>query len=523
MNLCLINTGGTISCVGSPLAPMSAAQFAAAATSILNPVVSEMFPNLSIAYETSLVFPESSNGTLDSTNLQPSDWCLMAQFILNNYANYDGFVILHGTDSMDFTGSALPFLLNVFDENGFGTAVLSKPVIITGSQVPMFYQAKPTDPLKLNFNTDAFQNFCGAIACAQRRIPEVCVYFDSRLYRGNRVLKINASEFYAFNSPNYTPLAEYGIELDLFPDTMLPGPVGDAVSLDNATALQAAKTQISAISAAINNFPVMQFNAFPATYSPAAGTAVIANLISACVATGIKGLVLESYGEGNFPSGNPDTPANGAIYKALKSANASGVVIVNNSQVIEGTVNATAYAAGAWLPAVGALGAYDMTAMASLAKAIVLLSAAASNSWSAATVKSLLQLNLAGEMMNVSRLDSRTNADLLSGQSIAALDGSATLVNDPANGPVLRASDGTGLWAPFGTVSAGKPGRLVMQDDGNLVLRSDQNVPLWATNTGNPAGASSVLMLSGSYASSNLALTVYDYSGGTTTATLYNQ
>jgi L-asparaginase len=100
-------------------------------------------------------------------------------------------VVLHGTDSMDFTGTALPFLLSSFSADGYATAALSKPVIITGSQVPMFYEQPGNQNLSLNFNTDAFQNFCGAVASAQSGIPEVCIYFDSRLYRGNRCRKIN--------------------------------------------------------------------------------------------------------------------------------------------------------------------------------------------------------------------------------------------------------------------------------------------------------------------------------------------
>ncbi|WP_206287669.1 asparaginase domain-containing protein, partial [Pseudomonas viridiflava] len=91
-----------------------------------------------IAYLTQITFPESASGTLDSTNLQPTDWCIMASAILANYAAYDGFVVLHGTDSMDFSGTALSFLLNSFDVQGFATAALSKPVIITGSQMPMY-------------------------------------------------------------------------------------------------------------------------------------------------------------------------------------------------------------------------------------------------------------------------------------------------------------------------------------------------------------------------------------------------
>ncbi|OED49653.1 hypothetical protein AB838_06255 [Rhodobacteraceae bacterium (ex Bugula neritina AB1)] len=525
MKICIINTGGTISCVGDPLAPMSAADFAAASQTILDPILAEEFSDTTLVYETDLVFPESSTGTLDSTNLQPSDWCLMAGYILDNYADYDGFVILHGTDSMDFTGSALPFLLNVFDAQGFGTALLSKPVIITGSQVPMFAETTPgdTSDLTLNFNTDAFQNFCGAVACARLGIPEVGVYFDSCLYRGDRVLKVNASEFVAFNSPNYPPLAQYGIRLTQYPDRMLPDPVSSSVSLDNATALATAQAQLSTITDAIDDFPVMQFNAFPAVYSTTSGTAIIANLITAMVGTGLKGLVLESYGEGNFPSGNPDNASEGGIYTALKTANDAGVVIVDSTQVIAGTVNDSAYASGAWLPDVGALSASDMTPMAAFAKTMILQAAAAGNSWTADQVKDLIQLNLFGEVQNVSRLDSRSNSQLLAGQSIMALDGSATLSNDPVSGPVLSASDGTFLWAPFGSQAAGHPGSLFMQNDGNLVLRSADNEPIWATDTGVSGGASSMLMISGSYGSGDLALSVYNYSGQTLSATLYSQ
>lgn len=171
------------------------------------------------------------------------------RFILDNYALYDGFVILHGTDSMDFSGSALPFLLNVFDQQGFGTAVLSKPVIITGSQVPLFYQPPGggSSDLTLNFNTDAYQNFCGAVACARLSIPEVAIYFDAKLYRGNRALKVNASGFGAFNTPNYPALATYGINLTLNTGNLLPGPVGASVSLSTPAAMQAAQTQLAAI------------------------------------------------------------------------------------------------------------------------------------------------------------------------------------------------------------------------------------------------------------------------------------
>lgn len=525
MNIAVINTGGTISCTGNPLGPMSAKDFAAACTAIINPIVLQQFPDLSIYYVQDLIFPESTSGTLDSTNLQPTDWCLIAAYILKNYASYDGWVVLHGTDSMDFTGTALPFLLSSFSSVGIPTAALSKPVVITGSQVPMFYKNPETAALTLNFNTDAFQNFCGAVASAQTGIPEVCVYFQNNLYRGNRVLKTDASEFNAFSSPNYPALAEYGIELDLNIENVLPPPVSYNVSLDNPTVLQGAVSQLAYIASNINSFPVMQFNAFPAWYNFQNSTAIIANLINAYVAQGIKGLILESYGEGNFPSGNPDTPSQGATYQALNNANNSGVIIVDCTQVISGVVNDSAYAAGAWLPSVGALNPTDMTPMAAFAKLMVLMTSAGYNEWDAAVVKNLLQLSLLGEMLDVSRLDSRGNSELLAGQYLTSTDGSATLINDPALGPILiNSTTGSTLWAAVENPPVtDMPGRLIMQNDGNLVFYNRNNAAMWATNTGVNTGASSMLILGGSLSNNSLFLQVYNYSGNVVSKTLFSQ
>jgi L-asparaginase len=526
MKIAVINTGGTISCTGNPLAPMSASAFAAASQTILDPIVLQSFPKLNLHYVTDLIFPESSSGTLDSTNLQPTDWCLMASYILKHYVEYDGWIVLHGTDSMDFTGTALPFLLSSFSKEGYSTASLSKPIIITGSQVPMFYQDPSSQALSLNFNTDAYQNFCGAVATAQSGIPEVCVYFDGALYRGNRSVKKNASGFNAFFSPNYPALAEYGIELTVQTDLIQPPPVSNQVSLDNATVRETVQEQLAYISEHINNYPVMQFNAFPAWYSMTPSEGIIASLIQACGLQGIQGLILESYGEGNFPSGNPDHPEQGATYQALKAVNDSGVVIVDCTQVVQGVVNNSAYAAGAWLPSIGALSPADMTPMAALAKLMILRTSAghAKNNWSLDEVKRLFQLNLLGEMLNVSRLDSRTNSTLLPGQKISALDGSAALSNDPETGPVLTDNTGKVLWCALPHPSSNEmPGRLIMQNDGNLVFYSRYNSPMWATNTGNPSGASSMLVLDGSCSKNNLSLKVDDYSHNRVSAVLYKQ
>ncbi len=525
MNIAVINSGGTISCVGAPLNPMPAQKFADACTSLLTHIFQQGIPNLQITYITDLVFPESKYGTLDSTNLQPSDWCLMADYILEHYDHYDGWVVLHGTDSMDFTGTALPFLLSSFDKKGIVTGALSKPVIITGSQVPLFYQTTPADSLSINFNTDAFQNVCGALAAAQTGIPEVCIYFQNKLYRGNRVVKTNASEFNAFSSPNFSYLGEYGVGLSLDGNLMLPGPVSHSVSLDNLSVRTQVRKQLQYIQAHIDQFPVMQLNAFPAHYKMSPAEGFLAKLIQSLPALHLKGLILESYGEGNFPSGNPDTADQGSIYQALKMVNDHGIIIVDCTQVISGIINDSAYLAGAWLPQVGALSPADMTPMAAFSKLMVLMTAAgyAGNDWDIDTVKCLFQTNLLGEMLSVNKLDSRSNTALLPGQSLYALDGSATLTNDQILGPVLKDRQGNTLWSAFNTTPAASkmPGRLVMQNDGNLVFYSRCNAAMWATDTGNPSGASSQLRVDGSSVDKTLVLSVYNYSEGQETAILY--
>lgn len=527
MKIAIINTGGTISCTGNPLAPMTASQFAAASQSILNPIIEQQYPKLTLEYLTDLQFPESSSHTLDSTNLQPTDWCLLATYILQHYEQYDALLVLHGTDSMAFTGAALPFLLTRFSKHGIATAVLSKPIIITGSQVPMFYQ-NADDSLSLNNNTDAFQNFCGAIAAAQTGIPEVCIYFNYQLFRANRVLKTNASQFNAFSSPNYPILANGGITFSIINSNVLPPPVNEQVSLDCQATRNDVLAQLAYIQAHINLFPVMQFNAFPAFYNYQGGaeTGLIAQLLNACLATGIKGLILESYGEGNFPSGCPNSVESGSIYLALQNAQAQNIIVVDCTQVISGTVNNNAYAAGAWLPKVGALNPADMTAVAALAKLMILLSSAgyAKNNWSLPTIKQLFQQNLLGEMLSVNRLDSRTNNELLPTQKLTTLDGSAALVNDPELGIVLYDLTDTEpkeLWTALKhPKTSDMPARLIMQNDGNLVLYSRGNSPLWASNTGNPNGASSILSLDGS-CNSQLSLQLYNYSTNTVSKVLW--
>lgn len=526
MNIAVINTGGTISCVGDPLSPMPAKDFAQAGEAFLTPILRRQFPDTEVSYLTDVSFPESASHTLDSANLQPTDWCVMAQGVLRRYEDFDGFVILHGTDSMGFTGAALSFLLNAFDADGNGTAVLSKPVVITGSQLPMFCRKDDGSELGLNFNTDAYQNICGAVASARTGIPEVCVYFRNRLYRGNRILKTNAGGFNAFSSPNYPALAEYGVSLALFSQNWLPGPVREGVSLDDGDVLAGLRSGVDAVRGVIDEFPIMQFNAFPARYATSPASAAIADLINSVVATGVKGIILESYGEGNFPSGAPDAPEKGAVYQALSAANAKGVHLVDCTQVITGVVDNSAYASGAWLSQVGVLNPADMSPMAALAKLMILLSFAKLRGWTHAQVQTLFQSDLAGEMRTVNGLDSRTRCALLPGQSITALDGSATLINEPASGPVLYGG-AKRLWSlPTKLSAKDLPGKLVVRNDGDLVFYSRNNKILWATNTARESGAPSKLTLTGAYdvsapGKNTICLQVYDYSNMRVASVLY--
>src|SRR5690606_36938444 len=124
----------------------------------------------------------------------PRDWCRMAGHILNRYADFDGFLILHGTDTLDFTGAALPMLLNVAGDRA--RAALSKPVILTGSQLPLFRETP--QGLVLNAGSDAFANLTGALACMELRLPEVTAFFDGRLFRANRIVKASTIRFDAF-------------------------------------------------------------------------------------------------------------------------------------------------------------------------------------------------------------------------------------------------------------------------------------------------------------------------------------
>ncbi|GAC56268.1 putative asparaginase [Gordonia hirsuta DSM 44140 = NBRC 16056] len=339
--------------------------------------------------------------------------------------------------------------------------------------------------MTLRYNTDAFQNVCAAVAAAHAEIPEVGVAFRGHIFRGPRVIKSNASEDNAFSLPNFASLAQVGINFELDTPVVLPGPVSDDVALSNPAVRTRAQERLSHIADHIGGTPVVPLPAFPAPFAASGSTAFIAEIVDALVSAGAKGIVLESCGEGNFPSGAPDSPEDGAVARALRAATQAGVAVVAATQVQAGTVNASAYASGAWLPWAGAIGIGDMTAIAAFTKTMVLLAEQGwgGNEWDAGTVRSLIGQSLVGECAVTDRVGELGRTRLLPGESLKALDGSATLTNHPARGPVLSGADGKALWEALAQAPASLPGTLVA-DGGSLRLISRDGTTLWEAAPG---------------------------------------
>lgn len=280
---------------------------------------------------------------LDSSNIMPDDWLKIAQDIAANYEDYDGFVVLHGTDTMAYTSSALAFMLEG----------LKKPVILTGAQMPLG-----------ELRSDGSENLITAmLIAASFSIPEVCLFFGTKLLRGCRTVKVHADGFDAFASPNYPPLGEVGVDIEV-------------------------------------NWSLVQLMPFPETGikvqridPPSVGALRLFPGISAQVVQNILqppllGLVLEAYGVGNGPDRDEDFIA------ALKSATDRGVVIVDCTQCLYGTVDLSEYATGAALANAGVISGFDMTSEAALTKLFYLFSAG----YSAQEVKVEMQKDLRGEM-----------------------------------------------------------------------------------------------------------------------------
>ncbi|MCP3977363.1 MAG: hypothetical protein GY720_22970, partial [bacterium] len=370
-----------------------------------------------------------------------------------------------GTDTMAWTSSALSFLL----------PGLSKPVTVTGSQLPLFYKTG-SDPSKyqLLYNTDAVRNVEGGIQFLTMGIPEVGMYFADHLFRGNRAVKSNASEFVAFSSPNYHPLGEYGVLPTLYNQYVLPVP--KSTSIDNN--YQQVGAELATIAANIENKSVLQLLLFPAYYNEPDGVpSLLVSMLTQLeqVAPTLAGIIFESYGEGNIPS-----------YQSMQELltmmrKTDGKILVDCTQVFAGDVNYNAYATGAWLKDAGVISGHDMTPIAALAKLIVLLARDPSAPIDAIELQ--MGQSLAGELTSYYSISGYRNDFLAPGESLYSINGTYQFQNMTTG--TLALFDVSDQQHPVvkWSENVGSKGRLVMQSDNNLVFYDKDYNPLWATNT----------------------------------------
>jgi len=277
---------------------------------------------------------------IDSANATPESWCTIARILYERRAEHRGFVVLHGTDTMAYTSSALSFLLPSF----------GKPVIVTGSQIPIS-----------RTRSDGRQNLIGALQVASRPdVREVTLLFGEVLLRGNRATKIDASGLDAFDSPRFPPLAEIGIDIV----------VNHALSRspDGEPGLTAGRLGHVA---AVRLFPGFS-----------------ASILTNLCRPPLQGLVLEAYGAGNGPSHDQEFLA------AIEAATSQGIVVVVVTQCVRGSVQPGAYVTGSALMRAGAVPGFDMTCEAALTKLAVLLG----QGLDTATVAETMQRDLAGEL-----------------------------------------------------------------------------------------------------------------------------
>lgn len=278
---------------------------------------------------------------LDSSDMTVVEWNVIGRKIYENYHAYDGFVILHGTDTMAYTASALSFMLKG----------LSKPVILTGSQIPLS-----------EIRSDGRDNLITSLLIAgEGVVREVALYFSGKLLRGNRATKMNADQLVAFASPNFPPLAEAGITIKY-----------------NYSVIRAAKDEgLSFVT--LTEIPIGVIKVFPG---------IQFSLFESIMTDKLSGIVLETFGAGNIPGGG------GKLIPIIKKAFSSGSVVVVCSQCPGGTVTLGAYKTSSSLKEAGAVSGKDMTTEAAVAKLYYLFSLGISGD----EIKTKMEEDLRGEL-----------------------------------------------------------------------------------------------------------------------------
>ncbi|MCD8313749.1 MAG: type I asparaginase [Bacteroidales bacterium] len=286
---------------------------------------------------------------IDSSDIEPAQWQRLAALIASKFDQYDGFVVLHGTDTMAYTASALSFMF----EN------LTKPVILTGAQLPIGVP-----------RTDGRENLISSVEIAAEKdsdghamVPEVCICFGNKLMRGNRTSKVNSDLFSAFKSPNYSVLAEAGISIR-YNNAMIRRPNDWNAPLQLHTKLD---TRVSILK-----------------IHPGITPQVVRNILCG---EETRAVIIETYGSGNAPS-------KGWFIDAVREASESGKILLNVTQCAQGTVNMDIYSNGKALKDAGVMGGYDSTTESALAKLFCLLGQSDDNNW----IKSKIDENLRGEI-----------------------------------------------------------------------------------------------------------------------------
>jgi L-asparaginase len=332
-NICIINTGGTIGMRESRGGLQPEPGYLESQLEKMYELSQEGMPAFDVIEYQPL---------LDSSNMTPSHWLRIATDIEQRYSDYDGFVVLHGTDTMAYTSSALPFMLQ-----GLG-----KSVVLTGAQLPLG-----------QIRNDARENLKTAmILAANHCIPEVTLFFGEVLLRGCRATKVSASKLDAFDSPNYPPLGSAETVIEVFRHRIRQPDPSQQLSVCEIKPAEVATFRL---------FPGMSID-------------VLSNLLR----RPLRGLVIESYGQGNGPANNKQ------FLNVLENAVREGTVILNCTQCSHGCVIPTHYATGTALHEVGVVSGHDMTIEAALAKLLYLFSC----NLPVDIIKSKLLENLVGEL-----------------------------------------------------------------------------------------------------------------------------